>query len=253
MRPEMIKQCSTHYFNRLVRGIPQRSLRKVVIIDEDTNLYGAESNSFISHINFGSGAGFPYNKPKFEVMVPCAREGFNQGTFGLSDFTRKRINDAELKLSQGVRPNFVFNASLKDEPISLPKLVAGKIRVFMAICLEGLFLLRKYFLSLIALFQTFNFVTEAAIGMDATGPDWDDIHDYLYPDEKWKVFCGDYSNYDQRMSGALLMAAWQVLIDLAKLSGNYPTVALRIMFGLAIECVYVLVNFFRRFVNFERY
>jgi hypothetical protein len=73
MRPEMIQQCSTHYFNRLVRGIPQRSLRKVVIIDEDTNLYGAESNSFISHINFGSGAGFPYNKPKFEVMVPCAR------------------------------------------------------------------------------------------------------------------------------------------------------------------------------------
>lgn len=244
MDPGMIRECSKHYFQRLTRLIPIASIRKLRVIDAETNLYGAESNSFISHINFGSGAGFPYNKPKFEVMVPTTREGFPQGTFKLSEFTQERVDAAEIKLSEGVRPNFVFNASLKDEPISLQKMQMGKIRVFMAICLEGLFLLRKYFLSLIALFQTWNFATEAAIGMDATGPDWDDIHDYLYPSADWKVFCGDYSNYDQRMSGVLLLAAWNILIELAKLSGQYPLVALRIMFGLAIECVYVTVNFF---------
>lgn len=239
----ILEICSEHFFSSFVSRVPIKSVQKCVIIDEETNLYGADRNNFISHMKFDTGAGFPYNKPKFEILDRIVHEKFPEGTCALPAFMKEKIRDMEESASKGERINFVFNSSLKDEPVSEKKLKAGKIRVFQAICVEGLFLLRKYFLSLIALFQTWNFAAEAAIGMDATGPDWDDLHDHLFIDG-WKIFCGDYSNYDQRMGSSIMLKAWGIMIRLATLSGNYPRIAIKIMWTLAVECCFCVVNFF---------
>jgi len=239
----ILQVCASHYLSSFISKVPIGSVRKCVIVDEETNLHGAENNNFISHMKFDTGAGFPYNKPKFEVLERIEHERFPDGTCALPPFMKKRIDGMERIAAEGKRINFVFNSSLKDEPISKKKLEAGKIRVFQAICVEGLFLLRKYFLSIIALFQTWNFASEAAIGMDATGPDWDDLHDYIFR-PGWKIFCGDYSNYDQRMGSSIMLKAWWIVIEIARLSGNYPYVAIRIMWVLAVECCFCVVNFF---------
>ncbi len=242
-----LQLAAEHYKRRLREGLPLSEVRKLCVVDEETNLYGKPGSSFINAMEFDTGAGFPHNVAKSKVMDPCFREGFPHGTFRLRPEMRTRIAEAEKKLASGVRPGFVFNSSLKDEPISEKKLALGKIRVFQAICIEGLFLLRKYFITLIALFQNFNFVTEAAIGMDATGPDWDDIHNHLNK-PGWKIFCGDYSNYDQRMGSDEMLAAWGVLIDLAEFSGRYCSVSLLVMRTLASECCFPMVNFFGDFL-----
>lgn len=239
----ILTMCAGHYFDSLISRIPFSSVKKCVIIDEETNLHGAENHNFVSHMKFDTGAGFPHNKPKYEVLDRVDHPRFPDGTCALPAAMKEKIQHMEETAARGVRVNVVFNSSLKDEPISTVKLQQGKIRVFQAICIEGLFLLRKYFLTIIAMFQTWNFASEAAIGMDASGPDWDDIAEYLFQ-PGWKVFCGDYSNYDQRMGASVMLYAWQILIDIAILSKNYPTVAIRIMWVLAIECCYCVVNFF---------
>lgn len=240
---DILNKCADHFLSSFVSKVPKQSINDCVIIDEETNLYGADNNNFISHMKFDTGAGFPHNKPKYDVLDRVAHPKFPDGTCALPAKMRLKIEKMEKTASEGVRMNVVFNSSLKDEPISQTKLEAGKIRVFQAISVEGLFLLRKYFLSIIALFQTWNFASEAAIGMDATGPDWDDLHDHIFVDG-WRVFCGDYSNYDQRMSSSIMFVAWGVLIRISKLSGNYGKVAIKIMWVLATECCYCLVNFF---------
>jgi len=243
LQPLLLKVALDHYRERLVKTMPPSELRKLRVIDTDTNLYGAPGNNFINAMEFDTGAGFPHNVPKHRILRPVSREGFPHGTFALTPQLQIRIDRAEDQMSRGERPGFIFNSSLKDEPISQKKLALGKIRVFQAICIEGLFLLRKYFLTLISLFQSFNFVSEAAIGMDATGPDWDDIHDYMFQ-PGWKIFCGDYSNYDQNMGSEVMMGAWKIFIDLARASGNFSSVSLKIMGVLATECCYPFVNFF---------
>jgi hypothetical protein len=245
MIPEsVLEQVSAHFFKGFIKKVPTSSIEKVVIIDEETNLYGADGNNFISHMRFDTGAGFPHNKPKYEVLDRVEHPKFPDGTCAIPASMKRKIDGMERTASQGIRVNMVFNSSLKDEPISKVKLEAGKIRVFQAICVEGLFLLRKYFLSIIALFQTWNFASEAAIGMDASGPDWDDLHHYIFVDQSWKVFCGDYSNYDQRMGSSIMMHAWRILIAIAGLSRNYPWIAIKIMHVLAVECCYCVTNFF---------
>nr|UNY42074.1 MAG: polyprotein [Picornavirales sp.] len=240
---DILNKCADHFFESFVGRVSSKAIKDCVVINEETNLYGSDGNNFISHMKFDTGAGFPHNKPKYAVLDRVTHPKFPDGTCALPAGMRLKIERMEKTAAEGVRINVVFNSSLKDEPISMKKLEAGKIRVFQAICVEGLFLLRKYFLALIALFQTWNFASEAAIGMDCTGPDWDDLHDHIFVD-KWKVFCGDYSNYDQRMSSSIMMAAWGILIRVAKLNGNYGKVALKIMWVLAVECCYSVVNFF---------
>ena len=251
MIPEStLQKVADHYFKTLIAKVPEKSIEKCVIIDDDTNLYGAEGNNFISHMRFDTGAGFPYNKPKYEVLDRIDHPQFPDGTCALPASMKKKIEKMEITAARGERINIVFNSSLKDEPISQVKLEAGKIRVFQAICVEGLFLLRKYFLSIIALFQTWNFGSEAAIGMDASGPDWDDLHHHLFVRD-WKIFCGDYSNYDQRMGSSIMMHAWKILICLAYRSGNYSFVALKIMRVLAVECCFGIMNFFGDLIMFN--
>lgn len=239
----MLNACADHFLNSFRSKVGANSIKSCVIINEETNLYGADNNNFISHMKFDTGAGFPHNKPKHMVLDRVDHPKFPDGTCAIPAAMRMKIERMEKTASNGERINVVFNSSLKDEPISQKKLESGKIRVFQAICIEGLFLLRKYFLSLIALFQTWNFASEAAIGMDTTGPDWDDLHDHIFIDG-WKVFCGDYSNYDQRMGSSIMMKAWEIMITLAKMSGNYGPVAIKIMWVLATECCYSMVNFF---------
>lgn len=239
----ILDACADHFLSAFCSKVKESSIKDCVVINEETNLYGANNNNFISHMKFDTGAGFPHNKPKHMVLDRVEHPKFPDGTCAIPSTMRMKIERMEKTASEGVRINLVFNSSLKDEPISQKKLEAGKIRVFQAISVEGLFLLRKYYLSLIALFQTWNFASEAAIGMDTTGPDWDDLHDYIFVDD-WKVFCGDYSNYDQRMGSSIMMKAWGIMIALAQRSGNYSTISLKIMWVLGIECCYSMVNFF---------
>lgn len=240
----LLNKAKEHFINRAHNMVAKEELDKVTVIDEETNLYGVPNNNFINPMDFTTGAGFPYNRPKYKILSPCEREGFPMGTYKLTSELRGVIDEDEKKLEQGLRPNFVFNASLKDEPISDKKLKDGKIRIFQALNFSGLFLLRKYFLSFVALFQTWNFAFENAIGIDHNGPDWDKIYAYLRVDSEWKAFCGDYSNYDQRMGAQLLECAWEVVIYFCLLSIRYPLNCSRILYGLVTECVYLCINFF---------
>lgn len=238
----MLRQVSDHFLNKVIT-LGDR-INDICVIDEETNLYGTPGDDFINAMDFTTGAGFPFNKPKYKVLAPTERSGFPNGTYKLTPVVRSMIDEAESRLERGERANFVFNASLKDEPVSEKKMAEGKIRVFQALSFPGLFLLRKYFLCFAAFFQRHNLVCENAIGLDHSSPDWDHIYKHLRPGEGWRAFCGDYSNFDQRMGAQILEFAWMIVIRVCLMSTRYPKGIYRLLIGLVTECIYLWTNFF---------
>jgi len=151
-----LQKCADHYFKRLMR-IPEAQIAKTTPLDDKSNLFGIDGVDFVDGMNFSKGAGFPYFKPKSKLLNYTRDSNGPQVT--IPEFTRARIEEAEKKCKEGIRPCFIFNSSLKDEPISEKKNTQGKVRVFQAISFEGLFLIRKYFLSIVCLLQHYNLLS----------------------------------------------------------------------------------------------
>jgi len=143
------------------------------------------------------------------------------------------IDEWEDILLSGRRIYAVFRASLKDEATKFTK---DKIRVFSGCPFPLVYLIRKYFLSLVRFFQVHWMECETAVGMNAYGPDWDELANSLleFGDQ---FFDGDYASYDTRQASSETAAVWDMYISLAAYCG-YDEDSLHIMRGLATECIY---------------
>jgi hypothetical protein len=101
-------------------------------------------------------------------------------------------------------------------------------------------LTRKYFLP-IARFLSMNpLVSECAVGVNAHGPEWSELMDYVDRFGEDRILAGDYSKYDLRMPSQITLAAFRVYIDLARATGNYSERDLKVMHGIATDNVYPL-------------
>lgn len=205
------------------------------VLDHDRTLYGVPQQNFCRGMKFSTSAGVPYCKAKHFVM------DFNSesGKFDLTQQQRDRVSFMENNAQQGLVPGLLFRATLKDEPIKMEKLVNGKIRIFQASSLESTYLMRKYFLTAGAvLCQDFRH-SEIAVGMNCHGTQWDELYIHLFQ-EGWRAFCGDYSNFDQNMSGGILFEAWSLVISM----GNLTERDRRICLSLATDASNPLTDFF---------
>lgn len=246
--PRILEECRLHYKKRF-RCLPEKAFENLSPISEEANLYGTDA-LFIEGVNFRTSYGFPCNKAKKFVLKPMQHSKFPEGTYALDQRTTDWILRAERKLARHERANFIFNSSFKDECVSEKKISQSKVRIFQAITFPGNFLLRKYFLPLVALCQTYNYISEMAVGCDIGSADWDEFAK-RHNAKGWHSFCGDYTNYDQRMANSFQIAAWNVLIDIARERGDYTEEQIRIMESLAVECSQPLCNFFGDFILFN--
>nr|QUS52747.1 hypothetical protein 1 [Mute swan feces associated picorna-like virus 27] len=143
--------------------------------------------------------------------------------------------------------NTIYTASLKDEPTKRTK---TKVRVFQAAPVALQILLRKYFLP-VARFLSMNpLVAECAVGINAHGREWEELSNHMKKYGSDRIVAGDYSKYDLRMPAQLTIAAFQMMIDIAKWSENYTEEDFTIMQALVTDVCYPLVAFNGDLVRF---
>jgi hypothetical protein len=65
-----------------------------------------------------------------------------------------------------------------------------------------------------------------------------------------RIFAGDYSKYDKKMSPTFILAAFEILIDIAKASGKYDEGDLRVMWGIAYDTAFPVMDFNGDLVEF---
>ncbi len=208
------------------------------VLEHREVLYGIPGNSFAPGMKFGTSAGAPYCTQKCKAM-DIVSDGEDAGRYELTQIQFDRIQFMLNQAKEGLTPGLLFRATLKDEPIKQQKIIDGKIRIFQASSLEATYLLRKFFLLAGGVLCSDVTKSEIAVGINCSSPAWDSLFEHVVPDG-WKTFCGDYSNFDQNMSSAFLMSAWNLIIGLGDLSSEDKEICR----ALALDVSNPLTDFF---------
>lgn len=216
--------------------------RDIVPLTDMQCICGIDGKMFVDKIPRDTSPGFPFSGAKRAYMYELSSFDYPEFScpFKLDLAFWGESENIKNSYREGKRAKPIFKACLKDEPTKVTK---EKVRVFQACPLAFSILVRKYFLP-IARFLSLNIeASECAVGLDPMSPDWQDLMDYVGKYGSDRVLAGDYSKYDTRMPAQLTLAAFRILIDIAKATGNYTDDDITIMEGIATDICYPLVAY----------
>jgi hypothetical protein len=193
---------------------------------------GIDAMVGIDKMNPNTSAGFPERGKKGRFFVPGDPDAPTTVPMTMDDEHLALADAMEEKLASGERVYAPFTLSVKIEPVKITKEYA---RLFGASNMVFTFVFRKYYLSIFRLIQMQPFHFETALGINCHSSDWDQMAKFMgYHD---RLIEGDYQTYDKTMGASVIIHAFSVLIEIAKLAG-YTERQLMIMRGIATEVAY---------------
>jgi hypothetical protein len=205
-------------------------------------LCGKDGKRFIDAMPKGTSKGYPLSGPKremIELLDPLDYPDFQCPAEAHPMIVEEMRNMEQILLS-GKRCYSIFKACVKDEPTKLTK---DKVRVFQAADWATQMMVRKYFLPLARILSLFPLDSECAVGVNAQGPEWDQLANHMKKHGVDRILAGDYSKYDLRMPAQLINAAFAALIEIAEKCGRYTKDDLTTMRGIATEIAYSCVAY----------
>jgi len=205
------------------------------------NISGIDGLRFIDKINPHSAIGYPLTGAKEPYIKRLEPEDF-PGFACPAELDEKFWLEAERmerEYCAGRRCHVPFKACLKDEPTKKSK---DKVRVFQASPIALQLLIRKYFLPIVRLLSLFPLDSECGVGINTMGPEWNALVEHMRKFGADRILAGDYSKYDLRMPAQLILAAFDVLITMAKEFG-YSEEDLTIMRGIATDIAYPVMAY----------
>lgn len=199
-------------------------------LTEKENLNGIPGVKFIDALKKNTSPGFPLSGTKAD---------FIEGEDGEREFVPLIRNEVARHLEcykRGDRAYVVAKGCKKDEVLAK----MNKCRVYYANAVAFVYNTRKYFLPLGRVLQMNPIASECAVGINSHGPEWDEL--MVFCQKYGNLIGGDYSKYDQKIPAQLLLCAFSILIELAKLC-NYSEEDIRVMKAMTGDLVYSLVAF----------
>lgn len=208
-------------------------------LSEVETVSGIDGLRFIDSINQSTSIGFPLSGPKTKYLTDleptdehaCPRE-----------IDRKFWDEAYRMRDEYLadkRAYPIFKGSLKDEPTPIDK---DKVRVFCAAPMAFQLLVRKYYLPILRLMATTPVASECAVGIDAAGPEWDQLKSYVEKFGADRIIAGDYSKYDLRMPAQIMLAAFTIMHEIAYYFG-YSEEDIKVMEGIATDVTFSINAF----------
>jgi hypothetical protein len=186
-------------------------------LDNVEIMFGIDGLKFVDRMNFATSLGFPYTGSKKKA---CVLDGSGVPV-DFEPWVWEEVAVVENMLMHGQRANQPFKTSLKDEITKQYKDDGErntKVRVFTCAPITLQILIRKYFLPVAAFMSRFPLRSEQAVGINASGPDFHELIEYLKVNgDKVGYVAGDFSKYDLGMSPDVILAAFGCMIDIARL------------------------------------
>lgn len=225
---------------KIKKKIPE--LFEVGPLSRVVTVSGQIGKRFIDPMNMNTSPGFPLSGPKKNLVVDLDPEDYPD--VGKPRTFVKEVWDefdkAKEMLMKGERCYSIFKACLKDEPTRLDK---DKVRVFQSAPIVLQLLVRMYFLPIIRIIQMNPCAYECAVGANAEGPDWEEIWEWAMSKGRERVLAGDYSKYDLRMPAQIVIAAFDVLIDIAEQCSGYTEDDITLMRNMVNEIAYPILAY----------
>lgn len=237
---DLVKQS---YLEDILSELPREQLDELHPFDDYTAINGAAGVAYVDSINRATSAGNPWKRSKKFFMNPGQPSDQAPNPVEYNQEIMDRIHIIEETLKKGYRSHPIFCAHLKDEPVTHAKAEVGKTRVFTGAPCDFSHVVRKYYLPLVRLLQNNKYAFEAAPGTVAQSVEWGDIHRYLTVFGEDRIVAGDFAGYDTKMYSSLMLAAFDILIELAK-EGEYDEEDVNVMKGIAADTSFPLIDFF---------
>jgi hypothetical protein len=215
--------------------------REISPLSREEIVNGKIGKRFIDKMPANTAIGYPLTGPKsryyFDVAVPDDPRRVD--CVDLPSQFWEEAERLECIYMKGERAYPVLKACLKDEPTPRTK---DKVRDFLALPVAFQILVRKYFLPIARVLSMLPLQSECAVGINATGPEWQQMHDHVVKFGAERILAGDYKAYDLKMPAQLSQAAFSIFINIAAHFG-YSNEHLCIMRGIATDLTYPLVAY----------
>jgi hypothetical protein len=181
-----------------------------IILTIDQALFGDPSMPEYRPVPRGTSAGFPF--------VIKGEYNIKKNIFRYEDFSSeqreelvilKEIIDSKITLlKQGIRPNWINIAHLKDERRPKAKVLSGSTRLFSGGPFDLMLITKMYFGSFVAFFMANRIQNGSGVGVNVYSSEWDSMARKLHSfGPGTNVGAGDYSAFD---ASQLPAVHWQI-------------------------------------------
>ncbi len=226
---------------KMLDEIPELKVSVHPLTEMET-VCGKDRVRFIDKMPPSTSIGYPLSGSKKNFLTYLDPEGHptHQCPAELHPMFWEHAREMEELYVKGERAYPIFKACLKDEPTKLTK---DKVRVFQGAPCALQLLIRKYYLPIARVLSMQPLLSECAVGINAQGPEWDQLARHVKKYGEDRILAGDYSKYDLRMPAQVMFAAFRIMMDIARHSGNYTERDLCIMEGVATDVCYPLMAY----------
>jgi hypothetical protein len=241
--------CAKAFASDIISSLNEQQLKELHVYDDFTAINGKPGLRFIDKINRNTSAGFPYNKSKRSLITYLEPTPEYQHPVAFSDDIMHEVVHIISEYTQGKTCNPVFKAHLKDKPLAFSKIKEAKTRVFCGAPLAWSIVVRKYTLAFIKLLQHNHYLFEAAPGIIAQSTEWDKLYHHLTYFGDDRIVAGDYGKFDKRMPSTVILAAYNIIIDVCK-HANWSDEEIKILMCIAEDTAFPLVDFHGDVIRF---
>lgn len=214
---------------------------RIMVYDDVVAVNGAMGVRYCDKMNRKSSAGCPYKKSKKTFLEPYFTQLGDDMVMPVQEI-KDRMKEIIDTYKRGERWHPVFCGHLKDEPVTQKKFEAGKTRVFTSSPMAWTIVVRKYLLSVIVFMQNNRTSFECGPGTVAQSLEWEQIREFLVEFGIDQIVAGDYGKFDKRMPAMVILAAFDVLIQICKIAG-YTDEDIQIIRGIAVDTAYPNVDY----------
>jgi hypothetical protein len=236
-----MERCKQTFVNNLIEiKSVHKALQSLTPLQHEQVLNGIDGNPYIFAFDTSTSMGYPYNSPKENFIIKYFDEQDNREKFDFVADVIKGINKATSIYSKGYTCSSIFTTCLKDEAVVESKI--GSTRCFSTSQIHINYLLRKYYLPIIAILRKHPLAHTSAVGVNARSFAWQNFYNHLCSFGKDRIVAGDYKKFDKRMAGQFIRYAFLSLIELAKCSEHYSEKDIVVMTSVAVDCSYPIIN-----------
>lgn len=242
-KEDVLKECTRSFANSIIGYLPNDSKEELKsTLTLKVALNGMPGTKFIDSMNFGTSAGYPYNKSKRFFIERLPADDIWQHPIIVNQEIEEAIADCWFNMCAGISVAPVFMEHIKDEALPLRKVKAGKARLFMGGPFAWSVCVRMALLPFVRVMQLHKYLFECAPGTNATSIEWTRLYQYVTQHGTDRLIAGDFEAFDKLMGSLVILEAFRFIKLILKDAGAEET-HLKAVQVIAEDVAFAFVNF----------
>nr|ULF99992.1 MAG: hypothetical protein [Marnaviridae sp.] len=240
----LFSECVDEFFDYVTSNLTEEDKADIHPVNIDYAVCGAPGIPNMDAQKSSTSGGFSFPGPKRGYME------FLGQVEGWQDYKRytheveEKINEMWENYKQGIRCHPVASAQLKNEMVSLKKLLAKKTRVFFMCELSFLTLMRTQTLGLSRVMVRRRDLFKTAVGLNTHSEEWHALWEKVSEKGMSQWIAGDFVGFDKILSLLISNKTSEFFVRICEWSGNFESHELLALKTMLADVVNPTIDYF---------